>query len=112
MNYFDVGKKIRTKRLELGMTQEKLAEEIGISTAYLGCIERGERGLYVETMVKIANSLGCTPDYFLSDSIQKVEPFFAHEWARLTKSLNKEEKQLVLNTAEILVNGLKTLKKS
>lgn len=41
MDYKKLGKRIREERLRLNLTQEHLSEEIGISTAYLGQIERG-----------------------------------------------------------------------
>ena len=35
-----LGKRIREERLRLNLTQERLSEDIEISTAYLGQIER------------------------------------------------------------------------
>ena len=43
MDYTRLGKRIKEERLRLNLTQEKLSEKVGISTAYLGQIERGER---------------------------------------------------------------------
>lgn len=40
MDYHALGKRIREERLRLNLTQEKLAEEVGVSTAYIGQIER------------------------------------------------------------------------
>lgn len=42
MNYSASGKRVREERLRLNLTQEKLAEDVNISTAYLEQIERGE----------------------------------------------------------------------
>jgi len=43
MNYTQLGKRIREERKKIGLTQSKLAEDIDISDAYMGQIERGER---------------------------------------------------------------------
>ena len=64
-----LGKRIRKERLRLNLTQEQLSEDIEISTAYLGQIERGERSLTLDKLVKLANRLGVTVDYLLSDSV-------------------------------------------
>ena len=70
MQYSDFGRRIREERKKLGMTQEKLAEDVNLSTAYIGQIERGERSPTLETVVAIANRLGVTVDYLLSDSVE------------------------------------------
>lgn len=69
MDYCMLGKRIKEERLRLNLTQERLSEDIGISTAYLGQIERGERSLTLDKLVKLANRLGVTVDYLLSDSV-------------------------------------------
>ena len=45
VNYELLGKRIKAERNKLNLTQEKLAEDVDISTAYLGQIERGERNV-------------------------------------------------------------------
>ena len=37
-----LGRRIREERLKLNLTQEKLAEDVDLSMAYIGQIERGE----------------------------------------------------------------------
>ena len=43
MNYKDLGRRIRMLRQKQQLTQEKLAEEIDMSSSFLGHIERGTR---------------------------------------------------------------------
>ena len=64
-----LGRRIREERLKLNLTQEKLAEDVDLSMAYIGQIERGERSLTLDNLVAVANRLGVTVDYLLSDSI-------------------------------------------
>ena len=58
MNYTQLGKRIREERKKIGLTQSKLAEDIDISDAYMGQIERGERSLTLNTLVRLVNRLG------------------------------------------------------
>ena len=56
MGTHTIGKKIRACREERGMSQEVFAEKVGISPAYVGMIERGEKIPRLETFLRIANS--------------------------------------------------------
>ncbi|MBR5676591.1 MAG: helix-turn-helix transcriptional regulator [Paludibacteraceae bacterium] len=53
------------RRKELGMTQEKLAEQIGISKNHLSNIERGKNLPTVPLLFKLCDAMGETPDYYL-----------------------------------------------
>lgn len=53
MNYGLLGERIKKERLNRGLTQEVLAEKANISVSFLGQIERGERKLSLETLIKI-----------------------------------------------------------
>jgi len=58
--YLDIlGKRIRAKRRELGMSQEGLAHEAGLDRSYVGRIERGEHNLTFVSLVRIARAMGC-----------------------------------------------------
>ena len=65
MDYTAMGKKIRRKRREMDITQAQLAELAGISTAFVGHIERGTRVLSVETLCRICKALGVSADDLL-----------------------------------------------
>lgn len=62
MDYKALGKEIRTRRKQLYLTQERLAELTDISFAFVGHIERGTRKPSLETVIKIADALDCTID--------------------------------------------------
>lgn len=49
-----IGPKIRRLRRELGLTQTTMAEEMGISTAYLNLIERNQRPVTAQFLVRLA----------------------------------------------------------
>ena len=60
-----MGKRIKELRMERKLTQEKLAEEIGVSAQLIGFIERGERRPSMESASRIAILLGTTLDYII-----------------------------------------------
>jgi transcriptional regulator with XRE-family HTH domain len=52
-----VGKKIKRIRSDMDMTQEDLAEKVGLHVTSIGRIERGEANPPVSTLEKIARAL-------------------------------------------------------
>ena len=71
MDYTALGKRVRTQRKLLDMTQEELASAINVSAAFIGHIERGTRKLSVETLVSLADALKVTCDMLLQDSLDQ-----------------------------------------
>ena len=53
-----LARKIYKIRKEKGLTQEKLAERVGVSTTYIGYLEIGARIPNLRMIYKIANALG------------------------------------------------------
>jgi transcriptional regulator with XRE-family HTH domain len=49
-----IGDAIRLHRKSAGLTQEKLAEAVNLNPKYLGEIERGEKIISIEALLRIA----------------------------------------------------------
>lgn len=71
MDYVDLGRRIRVRRQNLGLTQEQLAKEMGVSTSFMGHIERGTRKASLETLVQLANVMDVSIDSLLSASLKR-----------------------------------------
>lgn len=71
MRYKEIGLKIAYYRKKKGYTQAQLAETIGISTNYLGLIERGNQGksFSLGTLFLIAQALEVPPVELLVDKL-------------------------------------------
>lgn len=54
------GKNIRSRRQELEISQERLAEQAGLHRTYVGGIERGERNVSLDNILCIAKALNIT----------------------------------------------------
>ncbi|MBD3778637.1 MULTISPECIES: helix-turn-helix transcriptional regulator [unclassified Cellulomonas] len=52
-----VGEQVRRVRAERGLSQEALADALGVHRTYLGAVERGERNLTLRTVERLADRL-------------------------------------------------------
>ena len=102
MDYTRLGKRIKEERLRLNLTQEKLSEKVGISTAYLGQIERGERCITLDKLIPLANYLGVTVDFILTDYIVTDEDNSLNILTQLFRGKTVEEKELAVNMLKLL----------
>lgn len=62
-----LGRNLRRYRTEQGLTIEQLAEKAGISITFYSNLERGNKMLSVETLLKLSNVLCVSIDALLSD---------------------------------------------
>lgn len=53
-----LGAQVRDLRRSRGLTQEGLAEKLGVTPRYLAGIERGERNLTLDSVDALAEQLG------------------------------------------------------
>lgn len=60
-----IGIRIMQRRKACGLTQEQLAEKIGLSKNHLSSIERGIYTPTVPLLFNLCEALGETPDYYL-----------------------------------------------
>ena len=61
-----IGRNIARYREASGLTQATLAEKIGISTAFVSRVERGQKRMKVETLYATAKALDVSVDALLS----------------------------------------------
>lgn len=57
--------RLRSKRAEADLSQETLAEKAGVNKDTIVKYEGGARVPGSDTLVKLAEALGCSPDYLL-----------------------------------------------
>lgn len=101
-----IGKRIREERLRLNLTQERLAEDVDCSMAYIGNVERGERSLTLDNLIVVAKRLGVTVDYLLSDCIAPKEDDEYRLWCQLMNGRTQEQKLLAINMVNLMFRYL------
>ena len=72
-----VGQRLKTQRLAIGMSQTKLASEIGLSFQQVQKYEKGTNKIGAGRLIRIAQILGVPVSYFF-DYSQSTAPAGAH----------------------------------
>lgn len=70
MNYYEIGQRIRKFRKAHQLSQEDLAEKVGISTTHMSHIETGNTKLSLPVLVSLAAALDVRTDDILFDRIE------------------------------------------
>jgi transcriptional regulator with XRE-family HTH domain len=86
-----IGSHVRTKRKALGLTQEKLARELGVTHQHVSRIESGQAVPSLDVLVNLSRKLGVTTDYLLTG--QDMTPLDAVGSIRAEPDLNPTAKR-------------------
>lgn len=68
LNHVKFGKRVQELRKQRELTQEDLADLVGVDRSYMGFVERGERNPTLDKLIKIAQALKIT----LSELFQSI----------------------------------------
>lgn len=63
-----MGERIIKRRKELHLTQEQVSEKMGVSVQMVSNLERGNKAIKIENLIKISEILGVSTDYILLGS--------------------------------------------
>lgn len=96
----DMGHRIMTRRKSLHMTQEELAEKIGVSTQMISNLELGKKAVRPENLAKVCEALDLSADFILSGTNKTATDVLADKLLSLTAA----ERQLIDNLIEYMKN--------
>ncbi len=61
----EIGLRLSARRKQLGMTQEKLAEQANVTAQTISYAELGKKAMRADTIVGVCNALKISADYLL-----------------------------------------------
>lgn len=91
-----IGQRIKTKRKEKYLTQENMAEQLGVSVGYFSNLERGTTKINLTTLSKIADILECDTACLISETSTGNNMYLNSEFAAALNQLNEKEKNTLL----------------
>ena len=96
-----MGRRIMVRRKTLRMTQEELAEKLGVSTQMISNLELGKKAIRPENLAKVCEVLGLSADFVLTGTNTKTAvDAVAEKLAQLTA----EELQMVNDMIDYMNN--------
>ncbi|OMF38818.1 hypothetical protein BK133_01030 [Paenibacillus sp. FSL H8-0548] len=82
-----IGSRIKEQRARLGISQQKLANEIGVSVDTIRSLEIERANPSVDTLSKLADLFDCTLDYLVGRS-DDPQTYRKVTWSELKETLN------------------------
>lgn len=102
----DIGTRIRSVRRERGLTQDELADQVGVSRSAVAQWETGRAGQITGNLSRIAGVLDVNVEYLMygDQKRQVAEARQGDELAllRLYRECDPEDRQMLLRTARRL----------
>ncbi len=98
----EFGKVLRKFRLKNKLTQEDLAEKLGISLKYISRIENGNNGVKTENLIKYMNLLGITPNVIFKPFITNKEIIENIKISEKIDKLSKDKKEFIESVIKLL----------
>lgn len=105
IDYKLLGNRIKLKRKERLITQEQLAEMLGVSVGYVSQLERGITKTNLETLARLSLILDCEIEYFVSDSVTCNHDYLNKDFVDKFSALNKNERQIVLDLIQSMLKN-------
>ena len=90
----EIGQRIMLRRKTLRMTQEELAEKLGVSTQMISNLELGKKAIRPENLVRLCSVLNLSADFVLTGANTRTA---VDSVAEKLSQLSEEELQLVSN---------------
>lgn len=98
-----LAKIIRTRRLDMGLSQEQLAEKIDKSTSFIGQVERGECFPKFETLQALIACLGIDANELFADA--PITRDDLGELFEIALHMNESKRSLLIEFARLLFNS-------
>lgn len=102
IDYKIIGKRIKEQRKKYQMTQETLAEKLGVSVGYISQIERGIAHANLDTLSNISHELNCDITEFLSNVTADNKNYLNNDFFNLLDTLTEKQKKILFDIAEII----------
>ena len=100
MDYYKIGQKIRKIRKAHGLSQEELAEKVGISTTHMSHIETGNTKLSLPVFVDIAGALEVRTDDLLDTPATATTSTSLDEIATALERCSAQEAKVIADVVK------------
>ncbi len=100
---------MKAKRVEKGLTQEKLSELVGIGSSHMSHIENGSTVPSFDVFISILNALGCSADELLCREVTASKPLLNSWLSDIIEDCDPTETKIL---SDIVISAKQTLGKN
>lgn len=97
-----IGRRIKERREELGMTQAEFAEKLGVATNYISTVERGASFPRCENLIAILNGLEASADAIFCDVLDHSAAYQASTLSERLGRIPVKEQKRILEVVDLM----------
>ena len=102
LDYTIIGERLKKTRTDKKMTQERLAEKLDVSIAFLSRIERGNSHINLKRLSQICEILGVSEGYILNGTSSNSANYLTSEFNDILNSVSPEKQKLIYKIAKVI----------
>ena len=102
LDYKLMGERLKKARIQEGYTQEKLAEALKVSIAFISRIESGKTRINLKRLNEMCEILGITEGYVLDGASENSIKYLNSELDSVLKDCSSKDKELIYQIAGII----------
>lgn len=98
-----IGRRIKERREELGMTQAEFAEKLGVATNYISTVERGASFPRCENLIAILNGPETSADAIFCDVQDHSAAYQASTLSERLGRIPVKEQKRILEVVDLMI---------
>ena len=102
LDYKLMGDRLKKARIQKGYTQEKLAETLDVSIAYISRIETGKTHINLKRLNEICTVLETSESYILNGASENSKSYLSSEFSSILNDCSSKDKELIYQIATII----------
>ena len=102
IDYAVMGRRLKRRRNQAGLTQEQVARELRVTSAYISRVERGTTRLSLKMLSRICDVIGADPGQIISGSIPSKPEYLKEEWTALMESMSPPARSLAIEILRLI----------
>lgn len=104
-DYKIIGQRIKEERRKKGWSQEKLSEEVDVTTVYISKIERGSSRINLKRLAQISKALDTSIEYLIGGTAPDSSNYLDKELYETLLNCTPAKQRLIYNIAKIVSNA-------
>ncbi len=101
--------RLKELRLEKGLTQEKLANKLGINRTTIAKIESGDRDLTLDHIQRMSDFFGVPYDYLLGKTNNRINTIQVIDMTNTKDGVNRIQMEVLKKSDELNVKELEQI---